>query len=191
MWSGQSYADRVQAEVCVQCPAPAAPGSDRCEPHRDAQRKRDATWRRSKRQANRKLKLCAECPTPSESYYCPVCAIRAGRVPVAAVDSAVDKRSRIDNRTKTDSTGRTRYHGRGRRAAPESDAAALVEARRLLLLCERGLEMARSVTELSAVQQRAAVHAALAHADRASRLIEELCTRNGYSQQRLAADLDE
>jgi DNA-binding transcriptional MerR regulator len=76
--------------TCVQCPAEAAPGSIRCAPHRDAQRTRDREWRAKRRKANREAGLCAECSVRSTTYYCAACAVRLGRLPITAVDTAVD-----------------------------------------------------------------------------------------------------
>jgi hypothetical protein len=194
--SDGSYTDLVIAHVCVQCAEPAAADSDRCEPHRDQQRKRDRAWRAARRKLHRRRGLCAECETPSDTYYCTAHSIKMGRTDAVAVDSTVDKAARIAARLKTHADGRTRYHGQDRRGSQPPDqlvAKEIADAVRLLETAAGGFALAYQLpngTPRERAYRKECFHASLAHADRVSRVIEELCTRYGYQQTQLMRDQD-
>jgi hypothetical protein len=114
----------------------------------------------------------------------------------AGVDNGVDKQARIAARLKTDATGRTRYHGQARRGSQPPDqlvAGELADAVKLLQTTAGGFAMAYQLphdTPRERAYRRECFHAALAHADRVSRMIEELCTRYGYEQTQLMRDIE-
>ena len=191
-----SYLERKLAQQCTYpgCDREPAIGVQLCPRHRRKHHSRDLAYRSSVRAQRREAGLCRDCGLPSKAYRCTICAIRDGHLSTVGVDKGVDKAARMAARTKVDPTGRTRYHGQTRTGTPPAslrDAQDVAEMHRLIKMCGEGLVMAREAAGLSKVQLRAAIHAALAHGDRAARLFEHLATRYGYTQQMLVPDLDE
>ncbi len=190
-----SYLDRKLEGICTYpgCSSAPAPGLQLCPRHRRKQNKRQRTSANRLRAERRRLGLCAAagCGEKSSTYYCVRHAIALGRAVAPAAHNTVDKSARLAARTRVED-GRTRYHGQPRRGSQpigQLEAKELDDAIALLRTAKEGLAMARAAPALSKVQRRAALHAAVAHADRVSRMIAELCERVGFAQQALLRDL--
>jgi len=191
--AANTYLDRKLAQACTYtgCAAAPAPGVQLCPKHRRRLNRARKRSQNALRAARRKAGQCAECPTKSSTYYCVRHAIAAKRTRRVAVLNSEDKQSRIAARTIIGVDGRTRYHGQRRTGdLPRAvlDEQSIDECLRLLVMTKQGLAMARAAVGLSKVQLRAALHAALAHGDRAAREFEALALRNGYTQQMLVVD---
>lgn len=122
--------------------------------------------------------------------------ISRGRLSTVATHNTLDKSARLAARTITGADGRTRYHGQSRRGSQPPEQLVDGEIRdaiKLLETTQRGLAMAYALpagTPSERTRRKAAIHASLAHADRVSRQIEEICQRYGYQQTALQRDRD-
>jgi len=77
---------------CSRCVEPALDDSEFCAACREVRRAAYRLSRRKSRKRNRKAGKCADCPNPSKSYQCVVCALKSGRAP-RAVNRAVNRKA--------------------------------------------------------------------------------------------------
>ena len=191
------YLERQQTGQCAyskRCKRELAPDSDLCARHLKRERKRKNEANTAARKNNRLLGLCAFCPAKSESYRCPVCAVKHGQVPTSRVaDSVATDSPASPDPFRRDGDGWRRYRGKGRRGAPGAavnDEQDLADATKALERGRQALAYARSpeVEALPRIQKRAVLNEALAHLGLAGRTLGEVTSRNSGRPAKAASD---